>query len=55
MSDGIAVHILMAAADALGHRTEELALNCSTIHRHCQENRKKASENIQTEFIDSII
>lgn len=51
----MAVHILIAAAEALGHRAEELVLNRSTIRRQRQENRKKESENIQTEFIESVI
>lgn len=33
VSSGMAVHILIAAAEALGHRVEELVINRSTIHR----------------------
>lgn len=33
VSDGMAVHILIAAAEALGHRVEELVINRSTINR----------------------
>lgn len=41
VSDGMAVHILIAAAEALGHCAEELVINRSSIHRLRQENRLK--------------
>lgn len=55
VSDGMAVHILIAAAEALGHRVNELAINRSTIHRLRQANRKKEAKNIQADFSDSVI
>lgn len=33
VSSGMAVHIFIAAAEALGHRVEELVINRSTIYR----------------------
>lgn len=55
VSDGMAMHILTAAAEALGHRVEELALNSSTIHRIRQENRYRESKEIQANFSDNVI
>uniref|UniRef100_A0A0K8U9M0 Uncharacterized protein n=1 Tax=Bactrocera latifrons TaxID=174628 RepID=A0A0K8U9M0_BACLA len=37
VSDGMAVHILVAATEALGHCVEELVINRSTIHRMRQQ------------------
>lgn len=55
VSSGMAVHILIAAAEALGHRIEELVINRSTIHRLRQKNRQQESLEIQTDFIDNVI
>lgn len=55
ISDGMAVHILIAAAEALGHRVEELVINRCSMHRSRQENRFKESKEIATSFIDSVI
>lgn len=55
VSDGMAVHILIAAAEALGHRVEELVINRSTIHRLRQENRSKESKEISDGFTDNVI
>lgn len=55
VSDGMAVHILIAAAEALGHRVEELVINRSSIHRLRQENRSQESKKISTGFIDNVI
>lgn len=54
VSDGMAVHILIAAAEALGHRVEDLVINRSSIHRFRQENRSKESTEISTAFSDSV-
>lgn len=54
VSDGMAVHILIAAAEALGHRVEELVINRSTIHRLRQENRIKESKEISAGFTDNV-
>lgn len=54
VSDGMAVHILIAAAEALGHRVEDLIVNRSSIHRFRQENRSKESTEISTAFSDSV-
>lgn len=55
VSDGMAVHVLIAAAEALGHRVEELVINRSSIHRLQQENRLKESMEISAGFVDSVI
>lgn len=54
VSDGMATHILIAAAEALGHRVEELVINRSSIHRARQENRFKESSEISTAFNDNV-
>lgn len=54
VSDGMAVHILIAAAEALGHHVEDLVINRSTIHRLRQENRIKESNEITTGFKDNV-
>lgn len=55
LSDGMTVHILTAAAEALGHRVEDLVLNKSSVHRWRQQNRLKESAEIATAFVDSVI
>lgn len=55
ISDGAAVHILVAAAEALGHRVEELVINRSSLHRSRQENRQQESAEIQADFSDNVI
>ena len=54
VSDGMAVHILVAAAEALGHRVEELVINRSSIHRMRQENRLREFNEITTSFNDNV-
>lgn len=54
VSDGMAVHILIAAGEAFGLRVEELAINRSTIHRLRQENRLRESEEISANFTDNV-
>lgn len=55
VSDGMATHILIAAAEALGHRVEELAVNRSTIHRLRQENRELQSNEIKESFNEIVM
>lgn len=55
VSDGMAVHILIAAIEALGHRVEEYAINRSTIHRLRQENRSREFEEIESGFSDNVM
>lgn len=54
VSDGMAVHILIAAAEALGHRVEEYAINRTTIHRLRQENRSMEFKEISKGFSDNV-
>lgn len=54
VSDGMAIHILTAAAEALGHNIADLIINRSTIHRVRQQNRRKESEKIQTDFASTV-
>lgn len=54
VSDGMAVHILIAAAEALGHRVEDLIINRSSIHRFRQENRSKESKEISNAFSSDV-
>lgn len=55
ISDGMATHILVAAAEALGHRVEELIINRSTIHNFRMKNRIKESKEIANDFNDNVI
>lgn len=55
VSDGMAVHILIAAAEGLGHDVEDLAINRTTIHRLRQENRLKTSSKITASLTDNVI
>lgn len=55
VSDGMAVHILIAAIEALGHRVEEYAINRSTLHRMRQENRLRGMEEVSSDFSDNVI
>lgn len=55
VSDGKAMHILMATAEALGHQTSELIINRTTLHRMREEHRKKESERIEANFIDKVM
>lgn len=55
VSDGMAVHILIATIEALGHRVEEYAINRSTIHRLRQENRLKEFKEISARFSDNVM
>lgn len=55
VSDGMAVHILVAAAEALGQRVEELVINRSSIHRLRKENRLRESREIAAGFSDNVI
>lgn len=55
VSDGMAVHILIAAVEALGFRVEEYAINRSTIHRLRQENRSREFKEISADFSDNVI
>lgn len=55
VTDGMATHILVAAAEALGHRVEELVINRSSIHHARQENRFKESHEISSGFVDTVI
>lgn len=50
VSDGMAVHIMIAAAEALGQRVDELVINRSSIHRLRKENRRMESKEIATNF-----
>lgn len=54
VSDGMAVHILIAAAEALGHSVKELAINRSTIHRMRQHNRDSQFNEITAEFREEV-
>lgn len=54
VSDGKAVHILIAAAESFGLCVEDLAINRSTIHRERQKIRQAESSNIQDEFTTNV-
>lgn len=55
VSDGMATHILIAAAEALGHRIEELVISRSSVQRSRKENRFVQSRDISTSFVDNVI
>lgn len=55
ISDGMAVHVIVATAEALGHRVEDLVINRSSIQRARQENRFKESHEISTRFVLNVI
>ena len=47
LSDRSAVHILSAAASALGHNPSDLAINRSSIRRSRRTQRKEIAEDLQ--------
>lgn len=51
VSDRYAVHLISAAAEALGHRVQDLIINRSTIQRCRQENRKATTKKIKQDFM----
>lgn len=55
LSDGMAVHILVAAIEALGLRVEEYAINRSTLYRLRHENRLREFNEISAGFSDNVI
>lgn len=55
VTDGMAVHILIAAAQALNQEVDALILNHTTIRRLRRENRAKLLEDIYGDFIESVI
>lgn len=55
VSDGMAAHILIAAAEAFGLHLEELVINRSSIHRIRQEYRLRESKEILNSFSDNVI
>lgn len=54
ISDGMAIHILTAAAEALGHNVNDLIINRSTIRRVRQQIRREESEKIQNDFASNV-
>lgn len=54
VSDGMAIHILTAAAEALGHNIADLIINRSTIHRVRQQIRREEAAKIQTDFANTV-
>lgn len=50
ITDGAAVHILSATADALGYDIEDLILNRSSIRRMRQKHRATTAQNIAANF-----
>lgn len=54
VSNGMAIHILTAAAEALGHNVADLIINRSTLHRIRQEIRKETSEKNKNDFIGNV-
>lgn len=54
VTDGKAVHILIAAAEALGCPVRDLAINRSTIHRQRQIYRREGLENNKENLIDDV-
>lgn len=55
VSDGMAVHILIATIESLGHRVEEYTISRSTIYRSRQENRLREFTEISAEFSDNVM
>lgn len=54
VSSCMVTHILIAVAEALGHRVEELIINRSTIQRLRQEYRARESKDISVDFSDNV-
>lgn len=50
VSDRNAVHIIIAAAEALGYDVDDLIINRSSIHRHREDLRKKYAMNLRKEL-----
>lgn len=55
VSDGMAIHILIAAAEALGHDVDQLVINRSSLNRQRKLFRAEKSQNIQEEFFRNVI
>lgn len=55
VSDGMAIHILIAAAEALGHKANELVINRSSLVRQRQMFRADKSQTIQANFFRNVI
>lgn len=55
VSDGKAVHILVAAAEALGADVGELVLNHTSLYELRKNNRELEMECTQEEFMKNVI
>lgn len=55
VSDGMAIHILIAAAEALGHCVNELTISRSSIRRARKTNREHEAQDIQSKFFNNVI
>lgn len=55
VSDGMEIHILIAAAEALGHKVNELVINRSSLIRQRQSFRAEKSQKIQADFSQNVI
>lgn len=55
ISNGKAMHILVAAAEGAKLPVDDLILNYTTLHRLREEHRRNEAENIQAEFIENVI
>lgn len=56
LSDGMAIHILIATVEAMGYRPDDFIINRSSIYRQRKAYRAKESdERIQDEFYENVI
>lgn len=54
ISSRMAVHLLIAVAEALGHRVELFALNHTTIHNLRADYRLRHSQEVVEDFSDNV-
>lgn len=55
VTDGMAIHIIIAVAEALGHNVNELVINRTTLRELRQKNREEESNSILAAFEDDVI
>lgn len=55
VSDGMSIHILVSAAEALEQNVNELVINRTSLRRQRKAYREQESLIIQADFLDNVI
>lgn len=55
LSDGMAIHVLIAAAQALGHNVSELVINRTSFRDVRKATRAQESQKIHADFLQNVI